>query len=69
MTQTIVSGRGRPLLAQDSAVTQYTPAACDKFLYSFKGAPRRAGPDGLDVEREKRTLPTVREMSGQSGPP
>jgi hypothetical protein len=27
---------------------------CDNFLYSFKGAPWRAGPDGLDVEHAKR---------------
>jgi hypothetical protein len=27
---------------------------CDNFLYSFKGAPRRAGPDGLDMNRRKR---------------
>jgi hypothetical protein len=34
-----------------------TPAArtcCYNFLYGFKGAPRRAGPDGLDVKREGR---------------
>jgi hypothetical protein len=34
-----------------------------------KGAPRRAGPDDLDVEHEKRARIIAGEMSGQSGPP
>ena len=30
---------------------------------------RRAGPDGLDVNREKRARPIEGEMNGQSDPP
>jgi hypothetical protein len=38
---------------------------CDNFLYGFKGAPRRAGPDGLDVEHEKRARIIAREMNAR----
>jgi hypothetical protein len=42
---------------------------CDNFLYGFKGAPRRAGPDGLDMEHENGARSIAGEMSGQGGPP
>ena len=41
---------------------------CYNFLYGFKGAPRRAGPDGLDVEHEKRVRP-IGGDERQSAPP
>jgi hypothetical protein len=54
-------------IKRDSTRAHFGP--CDNFLYGFKGAPRRAGPDGLDVEHEKQARPAGGEMSGQSGPP
>ena len=50
---------------QCDPVTSGCSGACDNFLYGFKGAPRRAGPDGLDVEHEKRTRLIAGEMNAR----
>jgi len=41
------------------------PEPCDNFLYDLKGAPRRAGPDGLDVEHEERARVIAGEMNAR----